>query len=220
MRLIALAAIAAVSSYSIILHSAHADTINGLYSTGVDSSNNLLPGGTQDPHYLVDSGNPTYVLSAPNLWPTWPEPTTGEWINYVDSSQTGGTHTFTLSFNLTGFDPSSAVIQLTWTGDNATTVDLNGNFEASIDTNGFSTLHNTTINSGFVSGLNVLSFTVSMDTFDGLLVSSINGTATPAVGVPGPLAGAGLPGLMLAGAGLLGWWRRRKKEGAAAFAAA
>jgi uncharacterized repeat protein (TIGR01451 family) len=176
---------------------AYADNIP-LFNTGATAE------GSVDPHYtLIQSADPAFpgpnafvalTTGYPLPGPWIPNNATSKWIA-PQADQSGGNasglYIFRTTFDLTGLNPSTAVITGQWTTDN------NG---VDILINGVSTGFTTpfeafsqgffpfTINSGFVAGINTLDFVVNNGGLPIGLRVEMSGAASPIDGayVPPP----------------------------------
>jgi len=192
--------------------SVQAAIISGLFNTGVDDSGVVLPLGNEELHYSLTGPASPAIVSAPNS--AWVTPPTGSaWIgpSAGTADDPAGDYTYTLTFDLKGLNPLTAVISGLLSTDNTLNVLLNGGSTGiSTGLRSFESLTPFSINDGFIAGLNTLEFIVNnqnVSTFPnptGLLVADLIGSAAV---VPIPAA------VWLFGSGLLGLVgvARRKK---------
>src|SRR5436309_1459137 len=104
----------------------------GVFNTGEGNFGTALPAGQIDPHYSLISapfGVPlTAITTVPN--PFWtPNTAMADWISPTGAgnlSSPVGEYVYQTTFNLAGFDPSTAKLSGSWTSDNNACIDLNG----------------------------------------------------------------------------------------------
>lgn len=204
---------------SALVNQADADIVTGLYNTGVDNSGAQLPDFAVDPHWTLTTvpagsglGPDAYAGDPlPGFWVT--NSPDARWIGpnkAIDEPAAIGGYEYTQTFDLTGFDSSTAVITGAWAADNVSGILVNG-LNTGIGHSGgtaaysfFDTFVLDSSNSVFNPGINQLTFRVgNIDGPTGLQVSELRGNANLAVPEP---ATAGLAGGLL----LVGLLRRRR----------
>ncbi len=190
-----------------------------LFNTGVDNSNSLLPANSQDPHWtLIENPDPTHpgtstfvvndvggVIPFGGQSQNWSSNgPKSKWIGCKPNQSSpssqpntsgAGNYIYRLSFDLTGFNPNTAVVKGVFVSDTYTLdIRLNGVSTGFKDLNTndwiFQPFVSFIMTRGFVSGTNTLDFVVvnNIQSPSGLRVE-ISGTAQ--------LASTGRPGRIL-----------------------
>lgn len=163
----------------------------GLANTGVGIDGFVLEDGLEDPHYrlVVNPDNP--AVTQPLVQDSWVFPIVeGPWIANSETSKwigplvetsaaAGGDYVYEIEVDLTGFDPTTALIEGHWTTDNTATLLLNGAATAIVNAGNFGTLSSFRLETGFLGGINRLGFQVNNAGagYTGLRVEGLRGGA-------------------------------------------
>lgn len=145
--------------------------ITGLFNTGVDNNNVVLPDNITDPHYTVTQPDGTTIpaTARPAFNPWIANSPTSKWIGF-QSAAPNTTFTYTTTFTLPNCPGLSAEISGQWASDDTSAIFLNGVQKASLPnvvSSNFLQLHPFTINSDFNPGLNTLTVVVNNSNFGG-----------------------------------------------------
>ena len=178
---------------------AQAAAINTFFGTGVDAGGNLLAAGAVDSHYSVAPGTGPLAIGPGGLASSWVGNTaTSQWVSAAaDTLAGGGPFVYATSFSLTGFDFTTAVLNLDVAADNQATVLLNGGLVGTVVFPGWTAFSSLSIGAGFVAGVNTLSFLIpnndvsANDGPTGLQVRVLSATAN-AIPEPAPWALCGV----------------------------
>ncbi len=237
------AAVAAILSLTLWGGQTHAAPITGLYNTGVNDDGTVRTHDQAELHYrLISSPSNAPIVDGSSNTITFAEPITpfvvtsvggfpvGPWIggNSIsawigprgrDAAGPVGDYRYRTTFDLTGFDPLTAVINGLWSTDNSGLDILINGIATGATANNLSAFTGFSITGGFVAGINTLDFLLNnapcggCENPTGLRVQILNTTSVdvptspPSTDVPEPLT------LSLLGAGLAGIAAMRRRRG-------